>query len=214
MTRTATLPRWRRRPEARPEEVLDAALDAFMAHGYAATRMEDVARACGLSKAALYLYFPSKEAIFRALVAGRLQPLREAAEAAVAAAQDDVVGGLRAIIGFWVTVAGDERLAALPRLVLSEASQFPEIAAAYHEMMVSRASEAIGGLIERGMAQGLFRPVDPQAAARMLLAPLALDLWRRHAFAGLEPAPRAPADVAALTLDLFLNGVGALERAP
>lgn len=214
MTRSATLPRWRRRPEARPDEVLDAALDAFMAHGYAATRMEDVARACGLSKAALYLYFPSKEAIFRALVAGRLQPLRDAAEAAVAAAQDDVVGGLRAIIGFWVTVAGDERLAALPRLVLSEAAQFPEIAAAYHEMMVARASEAISGLIARGVAQGMFRPVDPQAAARMLLAPLALDLWRRHAFAGLEPSPRTPADVAALTLDLFLNGVAVRGTTP
>jgi AcrR family transcriptional regulator len=207
MTRTATLPRWRRRPEARPDEVLEAALDAFIAHGYAATRMEDVACACGLSKAALYLYFPSKEAIFRALVAGRLEPLRDAAEAAVAAAQDDVVGSLRAIIGFWVTVADDERLAALPRLVLSEAAQFPEIASAYHEMMVARASEAIGGLIAKGVAQGLFRPVDPQAAARMLLSPLVLDLWRRHAFAGLEPEPRTPADVAALTLDLFLNGV-------
>ncbi len=214
MNRTAPLPRWRRRPDARPDEVLDAALDAFMAHGYAATRMEDVARACGLSKAALYLYFPSKEAIFRALVAGRLQPLRDAAETAVAAANEDVVGGLRAIIGFWVKVADDERLAALPRLVLSEAAQFPEIAAAYHEMMVARASQAISGLIGRGIAQGLFRPVDPEAAARMLLAPLAMDLWRRNAFAGLEPASRSPSEVAEMTLDLFLKGVAARQDRP
>lgn len=214
MTMTATLPRWRRRPEARPDEVLEAALDQFIARGYAATRMEDVARACGLSKAALYLYFPSKEAVFRALVAGRLQPLRDAAEAAVAAAEADVVEGLRAVTGFWVQIASDDRLAALPRLVLSEAAQFPEIAAAYHEMMVARASAAISGLIARGIAQGLFRSVDPQAAARMLLSPLALDLWRRHAFAGLEPARASPAEVAELTLDLFLNGIAAKPVQP
>ena len=65
-------PKWTRKPQARPDEVLEAALDVFAVNGFAATRMDDIAKAAGLSKAAIYLYFPSKDDVFKALVEQRI----------------------------------------------------------------------------------------------------------------------------------------------
>lgn len=198
-------PRWRRSPQTRPDAVLEAALDQFAARGFAATRMEDVAAAAGLSKAALYLYFPSKDALFRALVERRIRPLQAHLEA-VAAADLDPIAGLRAITTAWSQAMDDPRLAAIPRIVLAEASRFPEIAAFYHGAVVARVSALIERLIAVAVAQGLFRPVSTEAASRALIAPLLIEIWRREAFAGLET--RKPLGVAAEDiLDLFLNGV-------
>lgn len=198
-------PRWRRSPQTRPDAVLEAALDQFAARGFAATRMEDVAAAAGLSKAALYLYFPSKDALFRALVEQRIRPVQAHLEA-VATADLDPIAGLRAITMVWSQAMDDPRLAAIPRIVLAEAPRFPEIAAFYHGAVVARVSALIERLIAAAVAQGLFRPVSTEAASRALIAPLLTEIWRREAFAGLET--RKPLDVAAEEiLDLFLNGV-------
>ena len=198
-------PRWRRSPQTRPDAVLEAALDQFAARGFAATRMEDVAAAAGLSKAALYLYFPSKDALFRALVERRIRPLQAHLEA-VAAADLDPLAGLRAITTAWSKAMQDPRLAAIPRIVLAEAPRFPEIAANINGADESPVNALIERLISASVAQGLFRPVSTEAASRALIAPLLIEIWRREAFAGLET--RTSMDVAAgEILDLFLNGV-------
>jgi AcrR family transcriptional regulator len=91
-------PKWTRKPEARPDEVLDAALDQFARNGFAATRMEDIAKAAGLSKAAIYLYFPSKVDVFKALVETRIVALRDRIADVAEDLRDDPIAGLRQVI--------------------------------------------------------------------------------------------------------------------
>ena len=64
----AARPRWERRKEARPAELLAAALELFVEKGYAGTRLDDVAQRAGVSKGTLYLYFENKEDLFKAVV--------------------------------------------------------------------------------------------------------------------------------------------------
>src|SRR3954453_15619132 len=75
-------PRWQRRREARPAEILDAALDCFAERGFTATRMDDIAARAGVTKGTLYLYFPTKEQLFKELVRSQLVPHIERLEAA------------------------------------------------------------------------------------------------------------------------------------
>src|SRR5579875_3832641 len=81
----AAAPRWRRRKAARPAEIVAAALAVFAERGFAAARLEDIAARAGVSKAALYLYFPTKEALFRAVVAEVAAPNIDRVAQAIAA---------------------------------------------------------------------------------------------------------------------------------
>jgi len=201
--------RWRRKPEARTEEVLEAALDLFIVKGFASTRMEDIATAAGLSKAAIYLYFSSKDAVFIALVRTRLVPIRSRFLEAAMSGGGDPVAGLKAVALAWTSVMSDQRLAALPLIVMGEAARFPEVVRYYHEEVTERVLSIIGDLYQRGVETGQFRAIDPRSAARALIAPLVLDVWRRQAFAGLEPAPKPSEMVAEEVFDVFFKGAAA-----
>src|SRR6185436_11159914 len=80
---TVVPPRWRRQPEARPGQILDAALDVFAECGVAAARLEDIGKRAGVSKATIYLYFPNKEALFREVIRGTIVSAIESSERAV-----------------------------------------------------------------------------------------------------------------------------------
>jgi AcrR family transcriptional regulator len=199
--------KWQRKPEARPEEVLDAALDLFISRGYAATRMEDIASAAGLSKAAVYLYFPSKEALFQTLVSTRLVPIRARLQDAASAAGDDPVQALRAIARVWTLVMSDARLAAIPLIVMGEAARFPDVVRYYHDEVTERVLAIIGAIYEAGVKSGQLRPFSPRAAARALISPLVLDVWRRQAFAGLDEEHKPALETAEDVFGLFFYGV-------
>jgi AcrR family transcriptional regulator len=201
-----TLPRWTRRPAARPEEVLDAALDLFARKGFAATRMDDIAKAAGLSKAAIYLYFPSKEDVFKALVETRVVVLRDAMAEAVEGMKDDPISGLRHVIRLWSVSSSDSQLAAIPRIILAESARFPDLADFYHRVVISRTQKVLIELIEAGIKKGLFRAIDPISAARALVSPLLFEMLRRQAFPneGMQPPL---VEVSETFFDLFLNGI-------
>src|SRR3954462_9440261 len=93
--------RWRRRKEARPGEILDAALDCFAERGFAATRLEDVAARAGVTKGTAYLYYASKEDLFKAVVRGYLVPVIASLEAA-ADAPGPVFPLLEKVVGLFV----------------------------------------------------------------------------------------------------------------
>ena len=125
-----TLPR--RRKDTRPAELLDAALDVFAEKGFAAARMEDIAARAGAAKGTLYLYFPSKEAVFEALVRTLIVPNLDRAEAM--AADACWPGGTAAAAGCsrcWPAIIRDGRLVVLPRLLIGELHKFPELARFY-----------------------------------------------------------------------------------
>ena len=182
MTSAATkLPR-RRRKEARPQELTAAALALFVEKGFAATKLDDVAARAGVSKGTLYLYFDSKEALFKAVIQEGVIPAIEAGEALLAE-QDDPAVLLRAILLGWWERIGNTELGGIPKLMMSEARNFPDVAAFYDQAVIQRGLGLVRVAISRGIERGVFRPVDLDTIGTVLIAPLLhLALWR-HSFA-------------------------------
>ncbi|MEQ1899319.1 MAG: TetR/AcrR family transcriptional regulator [Devosia sp.] len=169
-------PKFRRRAEARPDEVLDAALDLFIEKGFSATRVEDIAARAGLSKGAVYLYFPSKEAILEGLVKRAVVPI---ANSALAIAET-YAGDPRTVITLALkTVAGhlaEPRLIAIPKLMMREMINFPDFAAMYRREVLDRVLPVIIGLLKRGVVEGYLRPVDPELTIRSIVGPVLLHI--------------------------------------
>jgi AcrR family transcriptional regulator len=198
--------RWRRRKEARPGELLEAALDCFAERGFAATRLEDVAARAGVTKGTAYLYFKNKEELFEAVVRGYIVPVIEQLEAA-ARQPGPVSELLRKVGGLFVEKAYHSRFSALPKLVIAEASNFPELGRFYLDEVVGRARRLLTGLLRRGIKSGEFREVDVEHAAYCLIAPLIFSALWKHS---LGPYDAKPLDAAALVrchVELFLRGL-------
>jgi AcrR family transcriptional regulator len=171
--------RWTRRKDARPEEITAAALALFVERGYANTRLEDVAARAGISKGTLYLYFENKAELFKAVVrealVARMAEFRDIADG-YAGSSFDLLRML--ILGWWDRI-GSRPISGIPKLVLSEACNFPEIARFYVDEVVRPGRETIAALLRRGVARGEFRGVDPEATSHLLVAPLLMiALWR------------------------------------
>ncbi|BAL26066.1 TetR/AcrR family transcriptional regulator [Azoarcus sp. KH32C] len=183
MSETANAePRRRRRKEARPQELTSAALALFVEKGFAATKLDDVAARAGVSKGTLYLYFDSKEALFKAVIQEGVVPAIAAGEALLDE-YNDPVALLRAILYGWWERIGSTELGGIPKLMMSEARNFPDVAVYYHEVVIQRGLNLIRAAISRGIERGIFRQVDLETVGSVLIAPLLhLAVWR-HSFA-------------------------------
>lgn len=202
-------PRWRRRKAQRPDEILAAALVVFSEHGYAATRLTQVAQAAGVSKATLYLYFRDKADLFKAVVRSALIPNIAEAENLIAGARGSTVDLLARLLSHLGRVMLGTPVSAIPKLVLSEAGNFPEIAGFYHEEVVLRGQRLLGSLLARGVRRGELRAVDPEYCWRIVIAPLVLGVLWKHAF---QPHHASPLDLERYLkahLDVVLHGLAA-----
>ncbi len=206
-------PRWRRRAEARPDEILDAALAEFTELSFDAARVEDVARRAGISKAGLYLYFDSKEELLRALIEREVAPLAQAIKSLAESGLDDPAETFGGIIAGLTTVLSDPRVFAVPRIVLSVAGRFPEIAAYYRENVVEPALGAFAQLLEAGVESGSFRRLDPMVVGRAAMGPLLVGALWTHVLGGEEDAHDHDARVRE-HLDLLMNGLAEGEGKP
>ncbi|MGD9966163.1 MAG: TetR/AcrR family transcriptional regulator [Hyphomonadaceae bacterium] len=205
-TKASAAPRWRRRAEARPEEILEAALAEFVAHGFEAARMEDIAKRAGLSKAAIYLYFPSKVALLEALIEAKVGPLAQAVQAVAAAGAADPKTALKLLAVGAAQRLSDPNLLAVPRLVIAVSGRFPEIAKYYREHVVERARAALEALLEAAMTQGQIRRVDKKAAARAFIGPLFFEAMWTHVLNG-ETALNDPQKLIEQQFDVLLFGL-------
>lgn len=210
-TERDTGPRWRRRAADRPGEIVDAALTVFLAKGFAATRLDDVAAAAGISKGLLYRYFDNKAELFKAMV-------RQMLVTTIQATADQLRRSPTATeaLGLFLerikAIAKDERRSAIPKLVISESGNFPELAAFYLAEVIGPAKRELAALVKRGIAEGEFRRVDPLAMARLLIAPLVLSVIWRHTFAQHDSTKF---DVDALMQqhqDILLHGLAATRQ--
>ncbi|MEP7241485.1 MAG: TetR/AcrR family transcriptional regulator [Devosia sp.] len=179
-------PKFRRRAEARPEEVLDAALELFIEKGFASTRVEDIATRAGLSKGAVYLYFPSKEAVLEGIVRRAVLPIAQGALDMAA----NYVGDPRTIITLVMkTVAHrmtDPKLIAIPKLMMREMINFPDFAQMYRTEVLDKVIPMVSGLIRTGIAEGYLRPVDPELTLRSIIGPIMLHILLDEVF-GIHP---------------------------
>ncbi|MBI3100069.1 MAG: TetR/AcrR family transcriptional regulator [Burkholderiales bacterium] len=185
-----------RRKEARPGELLDAALDLFVEKGYATTRVEEVAARAGVSKGTLFLYFPSKEELFKAVVreniVGRFAQWRNELQHYEGSTADMLRYGYRS----WWESIGCTRASGITKLILSEGCNFPDITAFYQQEVILPGQAMIRALLQRGVDRGEFRPVALDYAVYAVLAPMIfLMLWKHSVGAcvpvGLDFQPEA-----------------------
>jgi AcrR family transcriptional regulator len=205
----APAPRWQRRKDARPSEILAAALETFVEHGYAATKLEDVARRAGVTKGTLYIYFESKEALFKAVVRENVVPILATAEQLAGDRTADPEHLLRRLVTDWWEAMGPSRLGGLPKLVMSEASNFPELAQFWYDEVVRRGRRIFAQVLARGVEQGVFRAVDIDLAVRMILAPVLMAAIWKHSFLACEKEAFPVEQYLATSIDIFLRGVAA-----
>lgn len=201
----------RRTPPNRREAILNAARIEFAARGYAGTRMEDVAAGVGISKAALYLQFADKAALFQELVDWMLETrlpaaLPPALESAAPAAQ------LEALVRLGAAQLAEPEIAFLPRLVIGEGGNFPEMARTYHDRAVDRILRLVADIVARGVADGSFRPVDPYLTARSVAGALLLGVLWKTVFEPVGAKPLEMEALAASHIDVILHGLSTGER--
>lgn len=206
-------PRWQRRAEARPQELLEAALAEFVERGYAATRLEAVARRAGVSKGTLYLYYENKTELFKAVVRSALVTNLDEADAAVAGYQ----GSSRELLAWLLTEMtrriSNSSLSGIPKLVISEAGNFPEIARFYFDEVIQRGRGLLQAVLRRGMERGEFRRVDPDYAWRVVMAPVLLGILWKHAFMAVDDQDFDFGKHLQCQLDLLFQGLGSAKEA-
>lgn len=171
-SKSLTAKGWKRRKEARPEEILDAALQLFTEKGFSATRMIDVANAAGISKGTLYLYFENKEAMFREVVQQRITPQLDRVEQLLEEFQGTQAELLRHMINGWWMGITCTSLSAIPKIIVAESGNFPELAEYFTRTVVIRSRNLFSKVISRGMINGEFELYESEAVARLVIAPL------------------------------------------
>ena len=184
-------PRWRRLPEERPKQILDAALAVFAERGLAAARLEDIAKRAGVSKGTIYLYFANKEELFRGVVRESVISFIERGEARFAVDRDPILALDTWMEGHWRWIRSDI-FPAIHRLVNSELRDFPDLHEFYSVEVVGRAQRLVCEILERGMETGVFRRMDPLVAARMLSALMVTHgTWyhQKHSFKSIANIP-------------------------
>ena len=200
-------PRWTRRKEARPQELLAAALDLFVERGYAATRLDDVASRAGVSKGTLYLYFTNKEELFKAVVRENVVPVLGEAEEMIDRYEGSSIDLFREIVLGWWERIGNTKLSGITKLMMAESGNFPEVTQFYHDEVISRGNAMIVRMLERGIERGEFRRINVYQAMNLICAPMLMLMMWKHSFSACRTEPMSPEDYLNTFIDLYLHGL-------
>ena len=203
---SAALPRppRARRKEARPGEIIDAAVALFAERGYGATRLEDVARRAGVAKGTLFVYFPTKEALFRA-VARSILSTNLNGIAHVATDPERSFSELIPTLLAQAAANGEGQPPVIMRLLIAESRTFPDLARVWHDEVVSKVLALVTGAIERAQARGEVRAGDPRLHAFSILGPMLAGMLYRQIFAGIDETPPDLRALAALHGETLVN---------
>ena len=205
--RTKRPPKWQRRPEARPEEILCAAVHVFGEEGFARAKLEDVARRAGVSKGTLYLYFDSKDTLFREMVKARITPVFAEAQRAI----QDFQGSSRELLEWmircmWDTIRSPEMIH-IARIVHAELANFPELARFYFDEVILRNRALLRTALERGIATGEFHRVAHDFILRAVPSLLVHGAMYQRGFGVYDPTPLTDDQLLEGVLDLVMHGV-------
>lgn len=188
-------PKFQRRAEDRPREICAAALAVFAEKGFAAAKLDEIARRAGVSKGTLYLYFKDKEDLFRAVVRDNVSPNIDQVRDTILAADLPFAQIVPMFLAKLSSVASTMPLGAVVKMVIGESGNFPELAKVWHDQVVSKALAVLVALIEKAQARGEVRPGDPRFHAFTLMGPMLMGIIFREV---LQPAGGAPVDIEAL----------------
>ena len=198
-----------RRKETRPQELLDAALALFAEKGFAATRSEEVARRAGVSKGTLYLYYPSKEELFKAVVRHNLSNLIAEGQGIVDSFEGHSADLLRLLMRVWWQRFGATPAGGIHKVVVAEVRNFPDLAQFYTDEVILPADQMLSSAVQRGISRGEFRPLPLHDVAHALMAPMIFMVLHHHSFGacpvhGPEFDPQTLLDT---QIDLILRGI-------
>ena len=202
-------PRWERRKESRPAELLAAALDHFVERGFAATRREDVAHQAGVSKGTLYLYYENKAELFKAVVRENIVPLIEEARAVIERSDDSSAILLEKFFTEWWQRFGSTRLSGILKLVIAESGNFPEVAQFFAQEVAVPDRILLATIVERGIERGEFELSDVEAAVHAWIAPLVVKAIMMHSLDARQPceAQISPERMLRVHVELILKAI-------
>ena len=200
-------PRWERRKDARPQELLAAALDLFVERGYASTRLEDVARRAGVSKGTLYLYFTNKEELFKAVVRENIVPALGEAEDIISTFEGHSADLMRCVMMGWWERLGATKASGIIKLVMAEAGNFPDLALFYQEEVINRSTCMMVSMFERAMQRKEFRPIDVNLMTQVLIAPMLMLITWKHSVGPCNVDQHEPMAFLEAFLDMALHGL-------
>jgi AcrR family transcriptional regulator len=206
------LPRQRRK-EARPQELLDAALELFVEKGFAATRSEEVAARAGVAKGTLYLYYPSKEDLLKAVVRENLSALIAEGQTIAGSFEGTTQELLVLLMQTWWERVGNTPASGIFKIIITEMGNFPDFARFYVQEVIEPGQQLFGRVLERGIASGELRPVNVFEAVHVLIFPMLMLCLHRHslgACSGLEPMID-PASFLETHVDVVVRGLLAAD---
>jgi len=172
-------PKFRRRKAERPTEIVQAAMAVFAERGFAGAKLDEIAARAGVSKGALYLYFETKEDLFRAVVRQAIAPNVAVLQAMAAAHPGPLADLLRVAVQHIAGIVETTPLGGVVKMVIGEAGNFPELARVWHDELIAQALGAMSAAIAAAQARGEVRPGEPRTYALQLIAPLlVMVIWR------------------------------------
>jgi AcrR family transcriptional regulator len=193
--------------------LLASALDLFVEKGFAATRVEEIAQHAGVSKGTLFLYFPSKEDLFKAVVSENISGRFVEWDDEISRFTGTTPDMLRqSLFGWWERI-GSTKASGISKLMISEAQNFPELADFYQREVIRPGNALIERILRRGIVRGEFRPMDVTCGVFLVLAPmLFLVLWKHSLGTCCGSAPELdPQKYLAAQLDMLLHGFGTAQ---
>ena len=200
-------PRWRRRKEARPAEILQAALEIFGERGYEATRLVDVARRAGCTKGTIFLYYENKIELFKAAVREVMMPLVLETERMAEEHQGSSLELIERLLRLRWDHMMRNRLSGLVKLMLAETRTYPELARFYNDEFIERNQALLQKVLSQGVERGEFRPMDVTQVARFLVAPMMFATVWRHAFEHAVGTPGTLEEYFESSLQIMLAGL-------
>ncbi len=199
--------KWKRRKDARPEELIAAALELFAEQGFASTSLRDVGKKAGVSKATVYLYFKNKEDLLRAAVQRSVVPILDFADDYEIDTDAPASTMIRVLLHRWLDEFETRGAAGLPKLIVAEAAGFPALASLYVDTVLQRARRLFQRILKRGIAAGEFRDVDVREVVHVLLAPLIHAQIHAASLGPHDPAFPDPHAFLDSHVDLFLRAL-------
>jgi len=200
-------PKWRRRADARPAEIVQAAYAVFAEKGFAAARLDEIAKRAGISKGALYLYFETKQDIFEAVVKDAVAPNIGAIEAFALGFPAPFEQLIRMMIPRVADLANQSDMGKVIKMVIGESGNFPEIARIWHDDVIAKGIGLLTRVVARAQERGEVRPGDPRQHALSIASPLLVAVLFRETFV---PVGAKPFDIPSLMqqhLDTLLPGL-------
>ncbi len=200
----------RRRKEARPAEIVDAALSLFVERGFSATRLDDVAERAGVSKGTVYLYFDSKEALLAEAVGRNIGPLLAEFSQAIGDPGISASSLIERFVRRWWQVLSASPMQGVPKLMMSESGNFPELARHFVVNFIARMQDGVlATVLRKGVASGEFAAMDVEYAVRVLIHGLVfMPIWM-HSLGRVDERPFEPDRYLDCWLDLSLRALRA-----